>query len=154
MVKTMSKKPNIVSPELCGLIPDGQFNDSSLIYYRVVFQDDDVDAGAWTLALREQLTDLIHSDASQNRKGLTANLQILPAPTLEEILQALVDLGCQNVTCAHHDRTDCWDVYYEEEPADEYCLTGAEIGTSDSKTPLIAALKLWLEVYKNMISSV
>lgn len=144
----MPEKTIALSPELCSLIPDGQFKDSSLIYYRVTFPGDGADAGVWTLALREQLTDLIYSDSSQNRKGLTADLQILPAPTLEEILQALVDLDCRNVTCMHHDRTDSWDVYYEEEPADEYCLTGAEIGTSDSKTPLIAALNLWLQVFE------
>lgn len=130
-------------PELCGRIPEDRFSNSLLIYYRIVFQRDDTPASAWILALREQLASLLDSDASQNRRWLTADLEILPAPTLQEILQCLVDSNRHNVVCEHCRRTESWHVHYEE--ISPHALWPVEVGSSNEHNPLIAALKLCLQ---------
>lgn len=114
---------NIVPPpDLCKQIPEGKFDDSALVWARpgnigVLVGEDDL----WEIF---------------ERASLEKTEEMLPAPTLAEILEEIDPSFDADITVRHH--FGQWTVEYRHYPQDGVA--------SDNDKSTIAALKLWLEV--------
>lgn len=105
-------------PELCKQIPEGQFKDSALVWHMLEC------TGTQYLLVREQI-----------EWGINP-AEMVPAPTLEEILVAIASSFDARITCEHH--FGLWKVDYSYYPQAEFAV--------DEDNPVIAALRVWLEL--------
>lgn len=119
----MSNLTDIVPPlDLCKKIPAGEFEDSVGIYVFDPYYEE------WDFTLREDEDSLA---------------DIIPAPTLDELIIALLDMtpGAINICKSFNE----WHVA---------CCIAVKCGERDVSAdsainPATAALKLWLELNKN-----
>ena len=125
----MSKLEDLVPPlELCKRIPadDKLFQQTAL---------------AWVLLGKDWPTVLERERLPKDRTGF----EVIPAPTLPEILYDLELSGFYCPTCYHHN--DQWHVTCESDPADEdYSKCPTLYEATDAVDPASAALKLWMQV--------
>lgn len=118
----MSELKDIVPPiGLCELIPVGEFEESALVWKRreIFFRGIDIRDRNDSVTFRgDEQKDTVSEDDS---------IRYYPAPTLEEVLDVLVDFGAS------------------------FCCNGMAVGNELHKYPICAkeALLLWLKVRGN-----
>lgn len=132
----MSKLEDLVPPvELCKLIPEGDFLDAAFAWHYT-----DVVGFVCRTSGCEQVSgkqwQLIQSNASRIIRARKRGEQIYPAPTLEEILQELVNLSAYRINVCKS-----WGEWHID------CCDNERLIEKDSvKNIATAALKLWLEL--------
>lgn len=113
----MNNLESIVPPlELCKFIPEGKFAESAL-----VFNYHECGGGHYTLI---------------ERRYAPPDKPLIPAPTLQEILAAIGSSFDARITCEYH--FGLWEVAYSYYPQEAFAV--------DEDNPVIAALRVWLEL--------
>lgn len=114
--------------DLCKKIPEGCFEDSALVWYFREFLSE------WVILSRHVL-DFGEEDLTD---------RVFPAPTLEEILLALEEMGfyCPSI-CHRH----TWIAECECDPVDEEADPFPDApSAADKRSGATAALLLWLDI--------
>lgn len=121
----MSKLQNLVPPlELCKLIPEGEFSDSCFVW-----------SFSCDRRIEEPFVDF-REDVAFCRKNMVNTPDTYPAPTLEEILQELINLSAYRINVCKS-----WGEWHID------CYDNERLLEKDSeKNIATAALKLWLEL--------
>lgn len=125
------KLKDLVPPlELCKMIPDGEFEDSALMCEATLGM-----ASRRVLDIRIIPRQKITNNPYVDRK-LGREYYIYPAPTLEEILQELVNLSAYRINVCKS-----WGEWHID------CCDNERLIEKDSvKNITTAALKLWLKL--------
>jgi len=122
--------------ELCREIPVGKFDDSALM---LIFWYKSPNTPVEIRTRCEVENDPEFDDLVEDQRIL-----IYPAPTLQEILEALESHGS---VFTRRDDDDGWEVMLEIAGDDEGYGYDAKI-ERDTANPATAALRLWLEINK------
>ena len=121
----MKLKELVPPPELCRKIPNGEFEDSALLWFEVEILQEN--KNEWRIVPRSRLIEVCH-----NPKCL--------APTLQEILEVLPHDDAYNDLLLGYsskvDKLTGWHIYY----------TGDRKRHCYDENPATAALKLWLKL--------
>lgn len=137
----MTKLETLVPPvELCKLIPAGEFEDAAFAWHLT----DMVGFVCRTSGCKQvsgKEWQIVQSNASRIIRARKRGELIFPAPTLQEVMVEIDDLGGWCPTA--YRLQNQWTVDYQEDKEDGM---NDVVEQADTDNPATAALKLWLKL--------